>query len=245
MRDLTLDDPLILALVIPVILFAGLVRGFTGFGGPAVIILTLIPFFNPVSIISKVLLIDLVANVTLLKSTSHEVDWHAMHTVCMFSFLGAPLGLYVLDTVDPEIMKRVVASVAALCTILMIIGMRFPRKPPPWANALAGLIAGFTLGATLIAFVIMMYFFASPVSAAISRANGVFWGFAMSGLLVFAHIGLGNILFHDVWQSLLLGLAYLAATVWGARAFRRVSERNFRKGVMWMMLGLSGAGMFL
>jgi uncharacterized protein len=245
MRDLALDDPQTLAIVVPVVLFAGLVRGFTGFGGPAVMILAFIPFFNPVSVITKALMIDLVANVTLLRSTHHEVDWKVMHTVCIFSFIGAPIGLYALDGVDPQITKRIIAGVAGACTILMIIGLRFRTTPPAWVNALAGLLAGICLGATMIAFVIMIYFFASPVAAAISRANGVFWGFSMTLLLIFAHIGIGNIAFDDIWRSLLLGLLYLGGTELGARAFRKVSERNFRKGVMWMMLGLAGAGLIL
>lgn len=245
MRALTLDDPYTLALFVPVVLFAGFIRGFTGFGGPAVIILIFIPFFNPVSVLTKALIIDVVANVTLLKSTNQEVDWDSMYTVCLFSFIGAPIGLYALDGVDPQIMKRVIAGVAGICTVLMMVGLRLPSKPPAWANALAGLIAGIALGATMIAFVIMMYFFAAPVAAAVSRANGVFWGFAMTGLLIFAHIGLGNLSFDDIWQSALLGLLYLAGTEFGARTFRKTNERNFRKGVMWMMLGLACAGVLI
>ena len=38
---------------------AGLVRGFTGFGGPAFILAILTLFFTPVSVVSKILVLDL------------------------------------------------------------------------------------------------------------------------------------------------------------------------------------------
>ena len=47
---------------------AGLVRGFTGFGGPAFILAILTLFFTPVSIVSKILVVDFISSVYLFKA---------------------------------------------------------------------------------------------------------------------------------------------------------------------------------
>ena len=45
--------------IIAIVAFgAGLVRGFTGFGGPAFILAILTLFFTPYSIVSKILVVD-------------------------------------------------------------------------------------------------------------------------------------------------------------------------------------------
>ena len=63
MQPLTLsfDSPETLAIVGLTAFVAGLVRGFAGFGGPALMMLVLTNFYTPLSVIPKVLVMDAVA----------------------------------------------------------------------------------------------------------------------------------------------------------------------------------------
>ena len=64
--------------IIAIVAFgAGLVRGFTGFGGPAIFIALLTLFFTPFSIVSKILVVDFIASVYLFKSVYRNIDWRA------------------------------------------------------------------------------------------------------------------------------------------------------------------------
>ena len=244
MTELNLDNPQIIALLSLLTLLAGLVRGFTGFGGPAVMILVLVPFYSPLSVLPKVAMVDLIANFKLIPSTVREVNWPIVVTIVVASLVAAPIGVYALNATDAVAMRRAVALIAIVCTCIMLTGWRFKRSPPLWSFALAGVVAGFVLGATYIAFVMVMFIMAGPASAAISRATAIFWGFVLGLLIVGMHMAMGNVSWSDMWRSGLLGLVYLFGTSIGARWFRQVSEVDFRKTVLWFLLLLGCAGLF-
>jgi len=117
--DLLLQHTASWFLLAAVAFIAGIVRGFSGFGGPAVMVLCLVPFYSPVSVLSKVAMIDLSANVKLLPSTWNEVNWHTTGWFIATAIVGIPVGMYALNTVDPTVMKRAMPvlrpAVPSLC----------------------------------------------------------------------------------------------------------------------------------
>ena len=72
--DLTLDEPRMIALTGAIALLAGLVRGFSGFGGPAIMALVLTQFYSPLSVLTKVAIIDAVSYLLLAPTTAREFN---------------------------------------------------------------------------------------------------------------------------------------------------------------------------
>ena len=62
MAELSLAHWQVWALVMATTLTAGAVRGFAGFGGPAIMILVLTQFYAPASVLALVLLVDYAGN---------------------------------------------------------------------------------------------------------------------------------------------------------------------------------------
>ena len=241
--DLTLDEPGTIALVGAVALVAGVVRGFGGFGGPATMALVLTQLYNPLSVLTKVMVIDAVSYLLLLPSTAREFNRRTVAVVAVASVLGLPIGVYLLTVTDPVIMKRAVAGVVAVCAAVMLLGGRFRAPPSPMVHVAVGLLAGVVFGATYIALVVMIFFFALPVSGAESRANAVFWSVVLALFLIAMHVILGHITMGDLWRAALVGVPYLAGAGAGAWWFRRTAEREFRRVVLWLLLGLATIGL--
>ena len=241
--DLTLDEPRTLALTAATALVAGMVRGFSGFGGPAVMALVLTQFYSPLSVLTKVVIIDTVAYLLLVPSAIREFNGRMIAVVTTATLLGLPTGVYLLAVTDPVIMKRAVAGAVAACVVVMLLGVRLRERPPIVAQVLVGILAGAVLGATYIALVAMIFFFALPVSGAQSRANAVFWSVSHSFVLIATHMVLGNTTVDDLWRATLLGVFYLAGTGAGVWWFRRIGEREFRRAVLWLLLGLAAIGL--
>jgi uncharacterized protein len=244
MPNLELTDPFTVALVAMAALVGGFVRGFSGFGGPAVMILVLIPFFAPVSILSKVMVIDFIANIKLIPSTVRDVNRASAIAVLAGTLVGGPLGFYALNSLDPHLMKRVIAAIAGSLTVLLIVGVKFNRMPSVWMHAGLGVFAGLVLGATNIAFAAALYFLALPLAANQGRANMILWGFVTSIALIVAHVAVGNLTWDSMWRAGLLGLIYLAGAWIGALVFAKTSERNFRRLVLWFLLTLAAIGLY-
>ena len=241
--ELTLHEPRMIAITGAVALVAGVVRGFSGFGGPALMALVLTQLFSPLSVLTKVVIIDAVSYLLLVPSTVREFDRRLVAVVTPATFLGLPVGVYLLTMSDPLIMKRAVAAAVAACVVIMLFGVRFRARPPIAIQVLVGVVAGVVLGATYIALVAMIFFFALPGSGAQGRANAVFWGVILSLVLIATHMVLGNTAFDDLWRAGLVGIAYLAGTGVGMRWFRRTGERAFRRAVLWLLLGLAVVGL--
>ena len=241
--DLTLDEPRMIAMTAATALVAGVVRGFSGFGGPALMALVLTQFFSPLSVLTKVIIIDALSYLLLVPSTVREFDRRLVTVVTVATFLGLPIGVYLLAVSDPLLMKRAVAAAVAACVAIMLLGVRFEARPPTVVQILVGMLAGVVLGATYIALVAMIFFFAIPGSGAQGRANAVFWGVILSMVLIVTHMALGNVTSGDLWRAALVGIAYLAGTGVGVRWFRRTGERAFRRVVLWLLLALAVVGL--
>ena len=241
--DLTLDEPRMIALTGATALVAGLVRGFSGFGGPAVMALVLTQFYSPLSVLTKVAIIDAVSYLLLAPTTAREFNRRVTVIVTLATLAGLPIGTYLLVEMDPSVVKRAIAGVVAACVAVMLLGVRFRASPPVVVHLAVGLLAGVVLGATYIALVAMIFFFSLPASGAESRANAVYWGIVLSYVLIATHMVLGSITVDDLWRATLLGASYLAGTGAGVWWFRRTAEREFRRAVLWLLLGLATIGL--
>ena len=222
---------------------AGLVRGFSGFGGPAIMALVLTQFYNPLSVLTKVAIIDAVSHLLLVPSTAREFNRRVIVIVTLATLAGLPIGTYLLVEADPLVVKRAIAGVVAACVAVMLLGVRLRASPPVAAHLAVGLLAGVVLGATYIALVAIIFFFSLPASGRESRANAVYWSVILSYVLIATHMALGNVTVGDLWRAILLGVFYLAGTGVGIGWFRRTAEREFRRAVLWLLLGLATVGL--
>ena len=241
--DLTLDEPRMIALTGAIALLAGLVRGFSGFGGPAIMALVLTQFYSPLSVLTKVAIIDAMAYLLLLPTTAREFNRRVTAIATLAAFAGLPIGTYLLTELDPSVVKRAIAGTVAACVVVMLLGGRFRASPPVAVHLVVGVFAGVVFGATYIALVAMIFFFSLPASGAESRANAVYWGVLLTYVLIAMHMALGNITVDDLWRAALLGISYLAGTGAGVWCFRRTAERRFRRAVLWLLLGLATIGL--
>lgn len=242
MLELTLASPEMLLIAGGASLIAGFIRGFSGFGGPAILVLILLQFYSPVSVLTKVMIIDLCVNVHLLPSTVREVRWKTVTPLIVASLASIPIGLYALEVVDPVLMKRCIAAAAGLCVVLMMSGWRL-RRPPAMASLIAaGVLTGIVFGASYLALLTSVFLLATPAPAAVSRANIIVWGFVAGLVFIASQVYLDNVDWAEAGRAAMLGVVYLVAAALGARQFRRVDEAQFRRAVLWLLLFLSVVG---
>lgn len=239
MLELTLASSEMLLIAGGASLIAGFIRGFSGFGGPAILILILLQFYSPLSVLTKVMIIDLFVNVHLLPSTVREVRWKTAVPFTVASMVAIPGGLYALEVVDPVLMKRCIAIIAGVCVVLMMSGWRL-RRPPAMAALIAvGVLTGIVFGATYLALLTSLFLLAGPDPAAVSRANIIVWGFVAGLMFIAGQVYLDNVGWAEAGRAAMLGVVYLVAGTLGARAFRKVGEVQFRRAVLWLLLFLS------
>ena len=241
MPELTLTDTDRWLLACSSALAGGFVRGFSGFGGPAVMSLLLTLFYSPLSVLPKLMLIDSVAQLQLLPSAYSEVDWKVCGTLSIASLVGIPIGSYLLVVTEPWVIRQCIAALVTICTLALLTGWRFKAEPGRAWQLAIGFVAGVAVGATFIALVAVVYFLATPARAVTARAGIIYWGFFTGIVMIGLHVALANITWSDAWRSFAVGVIYLLGAVAGTRVFRLSGERDFRRVVMWLLVTLSAA----
>ena len=222
---------------------AGLVRGFTGFGGPAIMMLVLSQLYRPASVLVLVLLVDVVANVQLFVASIRDVRWRTAVPLVVASIIALPAGLYVLLSFDPVLVKRSIALVVGICACVMLTGWRYRHEAGLLVTGAVGALGGLVVGATFIALPVIIFLFAGPFPTARARATALTWGVCTSSVLMAFFIWTGELDLSDVRQAAFIAAAYISSAYAGSRLFRRSGERLVRRFVLSTLLGLALIGL--
>lgn len=236
--SLTTGSPGVLAIAL-VAFGAGFIRGFTGFGGPAFMLAILTLFFTPISIVSKILVVDIFASVYLFAAHYKEVDWKPTMTMVIPTLIFLPLGHWLLIELDPVLMKRVIASVIAVACITMLTGYRYKKPMGVAWLVFIGVCTGTVFGAAYIALVAVVAILLGPYNKHEGRTLIIAWSFftviAFALMSAFSGTTTGD----DVVIALPGAVTYMIGTWLGSMGFRRSSEKLFRRGSIGILLLLS------
>jgi len=218
---------------------AGLIRGFTGFGGPAFILAILTLFFTPVSIVSKILVVDFFANVYLFKACYREINWRSTWIMVIPTLICMPLGHWLLLELDPVWMKRVMALIISSACVLMLVGFRYKHPMTTGWLIFAGICSGTVFGGTYIALVAVVFILLGPYNKNEGRTLIISWSFfAVLGFALTSVAG-GTTGIDDVVTALPGAVTYMLGTWLGSHGFRRSSEKLFRRAAISTLLALS------
>ena len=242
-ESLTSGDPGMI--VIAMVAFgAGLIRGFTGFGGPAFMLAILTIFFTPYSIVSKILVVDFFANVYLFKACFRHINWRATALIVIPTLLFMPLGHWFLLELDPSWMKRIMSVIIAFACLILLVGIRYKKPLSAVQLVLTGIFAGTVFGGTFIALVTVVAVLLGPYDKIAGRTLIIAWAFfAALGFAITSFIS-GATGVEDIVTALPGAAAYMLGTWLGSRGFDNSSEKLFRRASIGTLLGLSVFNIF-
>jgi len=228
-----------MAIIAIVAFAAGLVRGFTGFGGPAFILAILTLFFTPLSVVSKILVVDFVTSVFLFRAVYREIDWRATACMVIPTLLFIPIGHWLLVELDPLWMKRAMALIIAAACVAMLTGYRY-RHPMTTAWLIAiGIVAGIVFGGTYIALIAVVCILLGPYDKHAGRTLIIAWSFfTMIGFALVSSTS-GTTGVDDVITAAPGAATYLLGAWLGSHGFHNASEKLFRRAAIAVLLCLA------
>ena len=165
-----------------VVLVAGLVRGFTGFGMSAIIVLALSMIFPPAQIVPMALIMEVGASARMLPPAWKDVDWPYSRALLVGGAIGVPLGVMLLVHVPVPIMRAALSVFVLGMSALIWTGFRFKGRPGRRWGYSVGLFAGVANGAASFGGQpIALFLLSTPVSAVSARATIIFLAIVSSG----------------------------------------------------------------
>jgi hypothetical protein len=228
-----------MAIIAMVAFGGGLIRGFTGFGGPAFILAILTLFFTPYSIVAKILVVDFIASVYLFKAVYRQIDWRTTAYLVIPTLLFMPLGHWLLIELDPLSMKRAMALIISAACVVMLIGYRYKHPLTTSWLILIGSSTGLIFGGTYIALLAVVCILLGPYDKHAGRTLIISWAFftVLGFALVSAISGTTGI--DDVITAAPGAATYMLGTWIGSHGFRKSSEKLFRRAAIVTLLTLS------
>ena len=236
-----LDGPLAIAAAI--MLVAGLLRGFAGFGSAMFAAPGFAVLFGPHDMVVIVTLCELAVSAQLWPGAYRHTEWRFVGPLTAASLLGMPLGGYVLMTVDPAVIARGIAAVVVVFVAVLATGWRYGGPKRLGVTLPLGVFSGAMMATTSVGGPpVLLYMLAGPDKAVTNRANIISY-FGITGVALMGLFQVAGIVAADsLWRGAVLTPFMLAGALAGARLFRQSSEKLYRRTALVFLLaaGLYG-----
>jgi len=223
------------------IIFAGgVIRGFTGFASGLVMVPLLALLWGPVEAIASVVGLGIFASIQITIPAIPLVSWRDVRPMIVAGLCFTPVGTVLLITLDPEIVKKIIAAAVIFVTVVSLIGWTYkgPRGFIP--GFITGAIGGTVSGVAGVGGPpLVLYLMSLPGTAKEHRANIAIIT-TMMGLTVLVSMLMADAVSKKVLINVaVLVLPYMASVWAGARLFNIIPAQAFRIIIYWMLIAIS------
>jgi uncharacterized membrane protein YfcA len=179
-------------LLIPVVIFAAVVRGFSGFGFAAIAVVGFNVFLAPQQSVAIVLSLDLICSMNLCRQALKQADFTTLKRLFCGSLLGIPLGYCLLMLLPTEILK-ILICITILFFCLLLLSEYRPFNTDKTSTKIGfGLASGAgTASASVGGPMIVYYMLSSNLSTSSQRATMILFFIASEAIAIIGLIAGG------------------------------------------------------
>jgi uncharacterized membrane protein YfcA len=209
---------------------AGLVRGFSGFGGAMIYMPLVAAVYDPRIAAVTILVVDVLSSTPFAIREIRRCKWREVAPMALAMAVAVPLGTWALIVLDPIVLRWCISILVLSLLPLIASGWRYHGEPRLPATIAVGLFSGVTAGAVQIAGPpVILYWLSGSGSAATVRANIMVFFMLCGVALVISYAVEGLLTAPSLALSLMLCVPYISGVAIGAFAFRGASDRMYRR----------------
>ena len=236
----------LLLVTVPIATAGGVIRGITGFGGALVMTPPLSVVLGPQLAVPTVLLLEAFAAGPMLPAAARIARFRLIVPICVAACLSVPLGVALLVAAEPQVMRRLIAGIVILFSLILLKGLRFAGPQRQVTSIALGAFSGVLLGATSIGMPpIILYLLSGPDPVAVTRANLTLCIVGMSIValvMLWAH-GILNL--GAARSALILCPCYYIGVKLGIHFFPKFNELRFRQFTLVLLAAVSTVLLFI
>jgi len=226
-----------------VLLVAAFVRGYSGFGMPALVMTSAALVMDPLVWVPVVLMAEVLLTLQQAAGIRRHIDWRRALSLAAGALIGVPLGVYVLTNIGLDLARAILSGFVLTMCLLLWTGWTFKRKVGDAGHLGVGLISGIANGAAVGGLPVAVFFAAQAIPAAVFRATIIAY-FAMLDISSTAALWAAGLVTSDTLLALAMALPLLMAGIWaGTWQFNRSAPQEFRRFAILLLAGLAGLGL--
>ncbi|MCR9072308.1 MAG: sulfite exporter TauE/SafE family protein [Alphaproteobacteria bacterium] len=228
------------AAVVAACAVAGVVRGFTGFGFPLIVVTSTSLVVAPAEIVPIALLLDIQAGVRMLPSVRYDVDRRGVSLLTLGAIPAIPLGAWLLASLDPESMRLAIGVMVLIAVLVIARGYRMTRPPAPPLLAGTGVAAGLLSGSMgMPGPPVILLYLSSPLPVATLRATSVAFFLVTDIVALAALLWFGLIDASVGWRALVLVPVVELSVLAGRRLYGVTDPAHVKRAAMALLTVLA------
>jgi uncharacterized membrane protein YfcA len=209
---------------------AGLVRGFSGFGGALIYMPLIAAVYEPRIAAVTLLLVDFLSSTPFAVFELRRCTWREVWPISVAMAVTVPLGTYLLVVLDPIVLRWIIAILVIGLVAVLMSGWRYRGPSSLPITTGVGMIAGVGAGAAQIAGPpVILYWLSRGNNAVTLRANLMVFFLFCGVMLIVVYGAQGLFTARSIALSLMLGVPYIAGVGLGSYFFRGASDILYRR----------------
>lgn len=227
-----------------VVLSAAYVRGLTGFALSAVFVAGMSFVLDPVEAVPLALCLEVAASTIQGRSIRDDVDWRRLGVLFAAAVVGNPIGVLILTSADPEILRGVTFGVLFILSLALLRTGEGSVVPTLSLFFGIGVVAGVVNGATALSGLVLVLAMSFLTITPIEMRSTLIVYFFVSDLAIIVLLAATGETDTELLMRTLLALPLLGLGIWaGSNAFRRTTPETFRRITLGLLIAISLAGL--
>lgn len=230
-----------IAFCLAVVLAAGFMRGYTGFGFAMAAVPLLALVIPPARAVPFVILMQLMAGIWDWREARQHAHWRSLPWLMAGAIVGTPLGVLALAAMSADWARLAIAGAVILAVLLMARGFKLARMPGHPILIGTGLAAGVLNGiAAMPGPPVIVLYLAGALTIEAGRASLLLF-FSVNNLIGAASAGVTGLIPPGTLLLAAAALPVVLAGQWlGRRLYLRATPARYRQ-VALIFLGVLAA----
>ncbi len=232
-----------LLFVIPILVFAGIVRGYSGFGFTAIAVVGMNMVFKPQDSVIIMLALDLICSIGIWKSAIKDAEYSVLKKLLLGSIIGIPIGHLCLLFIPAVVLKFLICVLLLLLCILLFKEYRFIKSEKNSAIIGCGITSGIcTSSASVGGPIIVYYMLTSKLSTSIQRSTMILYFVISEFIALGSLVARGNIEISIIKTIGIVLLPTLIAVRYGQKLFLKKPPKSLKSFALPVLLVVSILG---
>lgn len=218
---------------------AAFIRGYSGFGFSAIIIILAALITNPLPLIPVVFACEIAMTGFQARGIRAHVDWRRVGFLMLGAAVATVPAVTLMAHLDERAARLVISAMVLVLSLVLLSGWQLRQPLTGRGNSGIGVVAGVANSAGVGGLPAAAFLAAQPIPPAVFRATMIVFltGLDLMALPVMAVNGLVG---PETLTGIALAFPILGAGIWvGSRQFAIAEPRKFRQAIVILLTGLS------
>ena len=233
-----------LLILILICFFAGLIRGFSGFGLSAFVMSLALTIIPPIELIPVCWWMEFVASVFMIRNGWKDSDKKISLILWLGAVFGLPVGIALTTILDFQTSKIVALVLILILALILLRNFKIQFLSTSVGTISSGVFAGAATGlASIGGMIVAIYVLASQNSVRRVRASLVLYIF-LNSVTTFIFLILFDVMDHKAFvRGVLLAVPSSIGVVLGSILFMQKLEKYYRPFSLGLLISFSLVGL--